>query len=79
MRDRLKSAVTNPPELSPSGTIIYLLGSLAVRGWALMVVLGMLAGYAAVPGLAVGFFPALAMAVLIRLMLWVSSNNNNKR
>lgn len=64
--------------LTPFGVLLVFLAGLVVRGWSMMIVLGMLAGYAAIPGLAVGFFPALAMAILIRLMLWISSDNKTQ-
>jgi hypothetical protein len=46
-----------------------------VRAWALMIALGMLAGYTGIAGLAIGFFPALALGFLIRVALSVTQNN----
>lgn len=48
-----------------------------LRAWALMIALGMLAGYTGIAGLAIGFFPAMALGFLIRLTV-ASVTNNNK-
>lgn len=53
-------------------TIILIL----IRAWALMIALGMLAGYTGIAGLAIGFFPAMALGFLIRLAIVVVNNNN---
>jgi hypothetical protein len=49
-----------------------------VRAWALMIALGMLAGYTGIAGLAIGFFPALALGFLLRVAVTVVNPNNNK-
>lgn len=38
-----------------------------LKGWAMMVALGMLAGYLGIHTLAIGFWPAYALAVLLSL------------
>lgn len=57
--------------------IVTLLTGLLLGGWALMIALGMLAGYAGVPGLAIGFWPSVGLAFLLRMALSNASSNSN--
>jgi hypothetical protein len=47
-----------------------------IRGWALMLALGMVAGWSGLAGLAVGFWPAVALSYLIRIAITVTPTNN---
>lgn len=52
---------------SAGAIILSALVSLAFGGWVLMLLLGMFAGYMAMPGLAIGYWASLGIFVLGRL------------
>jgi hypothetical protein len=56
--------------------IVTLLVTLSLGGWALMIALGMLAGYAGIPGLAIGFWPSVGLSFLLRMALSNASNSS---
>lgn len=59
------------------GALLVGLLLLPVKAWALMILLGMLAGYMAIPGLAIGFWACLGVVELIGLVrMKVGSDTN---
>jgi hypothetical protein len=56
--------------------IVTLLITITLSGWALMIALGMLAGYVGIPGLAIGFWPSVGLSFLLRMTLSNASSSS---
>ena len=58
----------NGPGLQAAGLLIAALMMLAFGAWIFMLLLGMFAGYMAMPGLALGYWASMGVLAMVRLV-----------